>query len=141
MIARLCSAIVGLLVFAGMILVGLAAGNPFVTILQRALVGLAGGMVAGYIAGCIAENIVKEHFSDIVEAEATGEIQQTGGEAADVPDLEIEAGEGETDDVQNKEDRQNSRESMNTAQDRTLAARAAQVIFTEAGKPSTRADV
>ena len=141
MIARLCSAIVGLLVFAGMILVGLAAGNPFVTILQRALVGLAGGMVAGYIAGCIAENIVKEHFSDIVEAEATGEAQQTAGEAADMPDLEIEAGEGETDDVQNKEDRQNSRESMNTAQDRTLAARAAQVIFTEAGKPSTRADV
>ena len=67
MITRLTSAIIGLLAFAGMILAGLATGNPFSVILYRAILGLGGGMVVGYIAGYITEHVVQEHFTHLVE--------------------------------------------------------------------------
>ena len=141
MIARLCSAIVGLLVFAGMILAGLAVGNPFATIIQRALVGLFGGMFVGYIGGYIAERIILEHVSDIVDAEAATEARQMPQVDADMPDVEMEAAEGESGESQDKEDRQDNREYLNTAQERTLAARAAEMMLTEAARPSSRADL
>ena len=141
MIARLCGAIVGLLVFAGMILAGLAVGNPFVTIVQRALVGLAGGVLVGSIGGYIAENIILQHVSDIIDAEAAVEAQELIEVEADMVVPEPGESEGESGESENKEDRQDSREYLNAAQERTLAARAAEVMMAEVTPPSTRAEL
>jgi len=74
MLNRLTSAVVGLLAFAGCILVGLIADNPVSTIVLRALAGLFGGMVVGYIAGALAQVVINEHFRIMVAADIDAEL-------------------------------------------------------------------
>ena len=76
MLTRLSAAIVGLLAFAGCIIVGLLADNPFETILLRALGGLAGGMVLGSAVGWLAQRVVEEQFRKMVSADIAEEMRQ-----------------------------------------------------------------
>ena len=132
MITRLCAAIVALLVFAAMILAGMAVGNPFATIIKRALMGLCGGLVVGYIAGYVSERIVNEHFMRIVDADADSELVEPAGQAdesAESADLagspevaHATSGEGED---QDKGDGRNGREEGNASKGATLSVRAA----------------
>lgn len=57
-LARLAAPSLGLLVFAAMILRGLAAGNPAQTVLVRALWGLGAGVVLGGLAGSVAQLVL-----------------------------------------------------------------------------------
>jgi hypothetical protein len=82
MITRLTAAIVALLAFAGMILAGLAAGNPFHTILYRALIGLVAGLFVGHVAGVIARRIVHEHFADMINRDTASELAAEGEAAS-----------------------------------------------------------
>jgi hypothetical protein len=78
MITRLTAAIVALLAFAGMILAGLAAGNPVETVLMRALIGLVIGLAVGHVAGLIGQRIVHEYFEKMIERDAQAELAAAG---------------------------------------------------------------
>jgi hypothetical protein len=93
MITRLTAAIVALLAFAGMILAGLAAGNPFETILYRALIGLVVGLAVGHVAGSLARRIVHEHFSVLIERDTETELAAAGVPAGELvsPAAPVEA--------------------------------------------------
>ncbi len=78
MITRLTAAIVALLAFAGMILAGLAADNPFETVIGRALVGLLVGLAVGHVAGLIARYIIHEYFSAMIERDTQAELAAAG---------------------------------------------------------------
>jgi hypothetical protein len=79
-LARLIAPSLGLLVFAAMLLRGLVAGNPAQTILTRALLGLAGGVVLGSIAGSIAAHILRDRSiaADDNSSAANAESKTTG---------------------------------------------------------------
>jgi NhaP-type Na+/H+ or K+/H+ antiporter len=91
MITRLTAAIVALLAFAGMILAGLAAGNPFETILYRALIGLVVGLAVGHIAGVLARKIVHEHFTTLIERDTETELTAAGVPAVEAAPVEMAA--------------------------------------------------
>ncbi|MFW6155212.1 MAG: hypothetical protein ACOC95_08350 [Planctomycetota bacterium] len=76
MLTRLSAAIVGLLAFAGCILVGLVVDNPLETTLLRALGGLAGGMVLGSAVGWFAQRLVEENFRKMVSTDVAEEMRQ-----------------------------------------------------------------
>ena len=126
MITRLTSAVVGLLAFAGMVLAGLAAGNSVSTILQRALVGLVGGMVVGWVAGYVTENVVHEHFMSVVEkdlqvgySKAIANISAKEQLAEEWKSLGGDNAEGELKPEDSKADVPASREEMIAAHQQT----------------------
>ena len=59
--ARVCGACCGLLVFSAMIVCGILTGNPVQDIIIRALVGLLGGFVLGWLSGWIGIFVVREN--------------------------------------------------------------------------------
>jgi len=86
MLTRLSAAIVGLLAFAGCIIVGLLANNPFETTLLRALGGLAGGMLLGLAVGWLAQRLVEEQFRKMVSADIAEEMRQAAQAKAGADD-------------------------------------------------------
>jgi len=141
MITRLISAIVGLLAFAGMILAGYLAGNPFTTIIQRALVGLVGGMAAGYIAGIFAQHVIDENFMRVIDADADADLAADAVSAAsgasqadeDIAEKEaksaVDSTGADSKDRQDKEARKISREQGSPLREQTLSARAAREMI------------
>jgi hypothetical protein len=139
MITRLTAAIVALLAFAGMILAGLAAGNPFETILYRALIGLLVGLIVGHVAGTIARWIVHEHFSSLIDrdteaelaaeaAVAAGDVAAAGAEAmADSTRPQTPPGAAQQDAAENpvQDAKFGSRQMERLTRDQTLSMRAA----------------
>jgi predicted lipid-binding transport protein (Tim44 family) len=137
MLTRLSAAIVGLLAFAGCIIVGLVAGNPFETIILRALGGLLAGMVLGLAVGWLAQRVVEEQFRKMVSADIAEETHraaqakaqadaQAGG--ADEPRADTAAGAG-------------APAATVTASDgvETLASRAARELIPELRTPAETA--
>jgi hypothetical protein len=145
MITRLISSIIGLLAFAGMILAGCLADNPIDTIIQRALVGLVGGMAVGYVAGILAQHIIDENFMNVVDADAqaeiaagtvrpVGEATQIDGQADEnVDETKVKTSLDSTDvgaeNRQDKEFGQKSREQGSPLREQTLSVRAAKKMF------------
>jgi hypothetical protein len=134
MLSRLTASVVGLLAFAGCIVVGLAAGNPASTILLRALGGLAGGMVVGYATGCVAQVVVNEQFRAMVaadiDAETTARSQAEGSQDDQVSVDAADASPSSTADLAYTED--GREEPQSPVEQVTLAARAAKELLPEA---------
>jgi len=59
-VVRLAGACCGLLVFSGIIVCGLAAGNPPELIIYRAVIGLLAGFVLGAVLGAVAMTVARE---------------------------------------------------------------------------------
>ena len=129
MITRLCAAIIGLLAFAGMILAGLAAENAFETIILRALVGMAGGMVVGFGAGYIAERVVYEHFRRMVDLDADAELLQI--EAENNQESDQDAEKAIAAEKIDKEEDEKSRGQESPSRDDTFSLRAARQTLNE----------
>ena len=117
MITRLSAGIIGLLAFLGMLLAGILAGNPFGTVISRALLGLVCGLFVGLIAGHIAQLIVVENVKSMVEKDIDAELAEKAGS--------VVAEKGKESSVTNKEAAQNNRDSRK----QTFAARAARQVF------------
>jgi NhaP-type Na+/H+ or K+/H+ antiporter len=62
--AKRMAGVLSIVVFAFCLLLGLRAGNPFSTIVSRALVGMAGTYVVGLILGAVAQRMVDENMRD-----------------------------------------------------------------------------
>ncbi len=62
--AKRMAGVLSIVVFAFCLLLGLRAGNPFSTIVSRALVGMAGTYVIGLVLGGIAQRMVDENMRD-----------------------------------------------------------------------------
>jgi hypothetical protein len=62
--AKRMAGVLSIVVFAFCLLLGLRAGNPFSTIVSRALVGMAGTYVVGLILGAVAQRMVDENVRD-----------------------------------------------------------------------------
>ena len=62
--AKRMAGVLSIVVFAFCLLMGLRAGNPFDTIVSRALVGMAGTYVVGLILGAVAQRMVDENMRD-----------------------------------------------------------------------------
>jgi NhaP-type Na+/H+ or K+/H+ antiporter len=56
--------VLSIVVFAFCLLLGLRAGNPFSTIVSRALVGMAGTYVVGLVLGAVAQRMIDENLRD-----------------------------------------------------------------------------
>ncbi len=134
MITRLSASIIGLLAFAGGIVMGMLAGNPFETIILRSLACLAGGMIVGWFAGYVGELIVHENFQQLVDADSIEEVTEQASleaeldgpadgvvEAAAVDEIVTEDGGGE-----------NRIEDDSRSGEQTFAARAARELLTHA---------
>ena len=139
MLSRLSAAIVGLLAFAGCILVGLMAGNPFGTIILRSLGGLVGGMVVGFLAGHIAQVVIHEQFRNMVAADIAEESARATAVAAAENDendpaepLDTAAGENPADRVGTDANPQSPETADAAAEPEALAARAARELLPEA---------
>jgi len=130
MITRASAATVGLLVFVGMLLTGFLAGNPFDTIIRRALLGLGGGLMLGYVAARLGRVIVHEHFRQMVQADT----DEAEAEAATAEEPNGQGSEDNTTKMnsENKEDRQDNREIGSPPADRSVSTRAAQQAIQEA---------
>ncbi len=126
MIARLTAASVGLLAFAGMLVAGAAADNPFTTILLRALVGLFAGLGAGYLAGLIAQVLLRENLARIVAADAAlaapADPGLDGQDGEDVGFVEPEV---------NKATRESGRQSLQAPSAESPIQRAARQVLEE----------
>ncbi|NQU75625.1 MAG: hypothetical protein HQ546_04820 [Planctomycetes bacterium] len=136
MITRLSAAIVGLLAFAGMLLAGLAAGNPLTTILQRALAGLFGGMTIGYVGGYLSQLIVNESVMRMVDADANVELAQVTAKDQQQGEYEevnaVADNSAQTVRKDSKEDGEKDREQGSLTREQTLAVRAAKRVFPQA---------
>ena len=62
--AKRMAGVLSIVVFAFCLLLGLRAGNPFSTIVSRALVGMAGTYVVGLVLGAAAQRMVDENVRD-----------------------------------------------------------------------------
>jgi hypothetical protein len=62
--AKRMAGVLSIVVFAFCLLLGLRAGNPFSTIVSRALVGMAGTYIVGLILGAVAQRMVDENVRD-----------------------------------------------------------------------------
>jgi len=62
--AKRMAGVLSIVVFAFCLLLGLRAGNPFDTIVSRALVGMAGTYVVGLILGAVGQRMVDENMRD-----------------------------------------------------------------------------
>ncbi len=77
---RVCAAGMALLAFSCSLVIGLCVGNPFVTVVGRALVVMGIFYVLGLLFGVIGEKVIKENFD--VEAQM---IRQKTHAADSVP--------------------------------------------------------
>jgi NhaP-type Na+/H+ or K+/H+ antiporter len=75
--AKRMAGVLSIVVFAFCLLLGLRAGNPFNTIVSRALVGMAGTYVVGLVIGAVAQRMVDESVRD-----EERKIKNPGGSAA-----------------------------------------------------------
>ena len=75
--AKRMAGVLSIVVFAFCLLLGLRAGNPFSTIVSRALVGMAGTYVVGLVLGAIAQRMVDENMRD-----EERKLRNPGGSAA-----------------------------------------------------------
>jgi NhaP-type Na+/H+ or K+/H+ antiporter len=75
--AKRMAGVLSILVFAFCLLLGLRAGNPFSTIVSRALVGMAGTYVVGLVLGAVAQRMVDENLRD-----EERKLRNPGGNAA-----------------------------------------------------------
>lgn len=132
MITRLTAAIVALLAFAGMILAGLAAGNPFETILYRALIGMVVGLLVGHVAGTLARRIVHEHFAALIEHDTEAELAAVAMAApaespADAGAAQVAEGAAKQDvaPITTQDVKSGSRQKDRLTRDQTLSVRAA----------------
>ncbi|MBN2212167.1 MAG: hypothetical protein JW709_12285 [Sedimentisphaerales bacterium] len=66
--SRVCAAGLAFLAFSCALIIGLCAGNPFVTVVGRALQIMGVFFVLGLIFGVIGEKAVKENFETQAEA-------------------------------------------------------------------------
>ncbi len=147
MLTRLSAAIVGLLAFAGCIIVGLLARNPFETTILRALGGLGGGMLLGSAVGWLAQRLVEDNFRDMVSADIAEEMRQAkarqsgsaDGETAAGPDARAEKSPG-GDDRRGADATDATATATNDA-DEILALRAAREIMGEVPMPPEPAGV
>jgi hypothetical protein len=62
--AKRMAGVLSIVVFAFCLLLGLRAGNPFSTIVSRALVGMAGTYVVGLVLGAVAQRMLDENLRD-----------------------------------------------------------------------------
>jgi NhaP-type Na+/H+ or K+/H+ antiporter len=62
--AKRMAGVLSIVVFAFCLLLGLRAGNPFSTIVSRALVGMAGTYVVGLVLGAVAQRMIDENLRD-----------------------------------------------------------------------------
>ena len=62
--AKRMAGVLSIVVFAFCLVLGLQAGNPFSTIVSRALVGMAGTYVVGLALGAVAQRMVDENLRD-----------------------------------------------------------------------------
>ena len=62
--AKRMAGVLSIVVFAFCLLLGLRAGNPFSTIVSRALIGMAGTYFVGLILGAVAQRMVDENMRD-----------------------------------------------------------------------------
>lgn len=134
MLSRLSAAVVGLLAFAGCIVVGMVSKNPAATILTRALVGLFGGMLVGYVTGALAQVVINEHFRNMVKADIDAEMAAEAEAETDVDGAAVEetSPDAAPDGFADKVDTEDSREQVNApVEDGTLAARAAKELLPE----------
>ena len=60
---RRIAASLALIVFAVCILQGIAAGNPFATVVQRALIAMVGTLVIGAVLGAMAQKMLDENVA------------------------------------------------------------------------------
>lgn len=79
--AKRMAGVLSVVVFAFCLLLGLRAGNPFSTIVSRALVGMAGTYVVGLVLGAVAQRMVDENMRD-----EERKLRNPGGSAATTPD-------------------------------------------------------
>lgn len=124
MITRLSAGIVGLLAFAGMLLAGFLADNPFTTIILRALAGLAGGLLVGYLAGFVTGQLVTDRFRAAVEADADQELAAQPAVAAE----DGAEASGSVAGMPSKETGQNGRSQPLESREQTMAVRAARQV-------------
>ncbi len=85
---RLCGACLGLLVFSGMILRGLGAGNPVDVILTRALIGLFAGVAIGIALGRVGAVVIRDNLPELEPEPATDEAEVGAAEADDSAPIE-----------------------------------------------------
>jgi hypothetical protein len=81
-VARLSGACCGLILFSGMLVCGLLAGNQPESIVLRALVGLIGGVLLGSLAGWIGLHIVNDTPQSPTEKDEAGLDASKGVSAA-----------------------------------------------------------
>ena len=62
--AKRMAGVLSIVVFAFCLLLGLRAGNPFSTIVSRALIGMAGTYVVGLVLGAVAQRMLDENLRD-----------------------------------------------------------------------------
>ena len=62
---RRIAASMALVAFAVCIVVGLEAGNPFTTVVSRALVALVGTFVLGLVVGAMAQKMLDENLAAV----------------------------------------------------------------------------
>ena len=124
MIARLSAGIVGVCAFLGMLMSGYLAENPFTTILIRALLGLGGGFLVGYLAGYIAQIAINDEFRKMAQTDVDTELQLLS--QANSEEKHESENNSTRQDRQNKEDVENSRRQSGPLRDQSLSARAAQ---------------
>lgn len=86
---RVCAAGMALLAFSCSLVIGLCVGNPFVTVVGRALVVMAIFYVLGLLFGVIGEKVIKENFD--VEAEMIRQKTHAADAAAANPKPEAAA--------------------------------------------------
>ena len=76
--ARRMAAVLALVVFAVCVIAGMAAGNPFETVLSKALVAMAATFVVGLVVGAMAQKMLDENLA----AEAAKQLIVPEGEVA-----------------------------------------------------------
>jgi len=65
--ARVIASCFGLLGFIAAIIVGIAAGNPFVTILWRAILVMLACWIVGRVIGSIMQSTIEDHIAKLKE--------------------------------------------------------------------------
>jgi hypothetical protein len=76
--ARKMAAALALVVFAVCVIAGMGAGNPFETVLSKALVAMAATFVIGLVVGAMAQKMLDENLG----AEAAKQLIAPEGEVA-----------------------------------------------------------
>jgi uncharacterized protein YneF (UPF0154 family) len=76
--AQRIAASLALIVFTVCLCVGLDAGNPFATVLSRALLAMVVTLVIGLIVGAMAQKMLDENLHANAEKSKNGSVTSTG---------------------------------------------------------------